>query len=206
MTDGHNCNYCGANLCADGEDEGCACDVCGASLCVDADNNHACDNCAAILCYDSNDRDHVCDVCSKNLCADGDDEDHNCDVCGESVCYDTNDDFICEGCGGKLTIVSVYAEGANCLVNGQPVYRVFYGEEIGSVTPSYYASEYVIDLWVVYDVNGTKIAYIENGASFTPSANGTYYIAPIFIANNLGGIGDDNLSIDVTDTDSEKIN
>ena len=196
----HDCDVCYKSLCADGEDDGCACDTCGASLCVDADNNHACDNCEALLCYDGGDRGHACDVCAKSLCADGEDEDHNCDVCGDPICYDTNDDFVCEICGGKLAIVSVYAEGTNCLVNGQPVYRVYHGEEIGSVTPSYFASEYVIDYWIAYNANNDPVAIIENGDAFTPTAAGNYYLVPIFIANNLSGVSDGKVNLTVSDS------
>ena len=197
----HDCDVCYKSLCADGEDEGCACDVCGASLCVDADNNHACDNCEALLCVDSSDRGHACDVCGKSLCVDGEDEDHNCDACGEPVCVDTDANLICDTCEAKIAIINVYVEGTNCKVNGVLVERFYSDEEIKAVIPAYYASEYVIDYWLVYDATGTAIAVVENGAAFTPAANGNYYIIPVFIANNLSGVTNGNLSLDVSDSD-----
>ena len=200
----HDCDICFANLCKDGDDEDHNCDGCGVNLCVDADNNHYCDGCEKPLCIDSNDRGHNCDVCGLNLCADGNDEDHNCDVCGAIMCYDVNEDGKCEECGNLVPTIIVYVEGANCKINGAEFVHG-YGESV-DIVPTYHASQYVIDLWIVYDQTGTKIAYIENGVAYTISGTGTYYIAPIFIANNLSGIGDASTSVDVTDTNSAQIN
>ena len=205
-TDGnHDCDYCFASLCAEGDVVDCKCDGCGAPLHVDAKNNesgeagsdHKCDNCSVTLCYDSGDRDHKCDVCDASLCVDAD-EDHDCDVCEALMCP--------EGCEThKAPIITVYAEGTNCKVNGTNVVK-FYGTEASyAVVPEYMASQYIIDLWVVYNAEGTKIAYIENGSEFVPT-EGTYYIAPIFIANNLEGIFDTEGSVDVSDTNSTNIN
>lgn len=203
-TDGnHECDYCFASLCAEGDVVDCKCDGCGAPLHVDAKNNesgeagsdHKCDNCSVTLCYDSGDRDHNCDVCGKNLCVDAD-EDHDCDVCEALLCKD------CET--HAAPIITVYAEGTNCKVNGTNVVK-FYGTEASyAVVPEYMASQYIIDLWVVYNAEGTKIAYIENGSEFVPT-EGTYYIAPIFIANNLEGIFDTEGSIDVSTGTQGKI-
>ena len=184
----HACDVCAKSLCADGEDADHNCDVCQMNLCDDADNNHACDVCEAKLCYDSADRGHTCDVCGDLLCKDADD-DKACDVCGDPVNAET------------LPVITVYVEGANCTVNGKAAVR-FYGDEADkAVVPAYTADQYIIDLWVVYNGEGTKIAYLENGDAFVPAENGKYYIAPIFLATNLGGVGDEDVSLDVSSGD-----
>lgn len=184
----HACDVCAKSLCADGEDADHNCDVCQMNLCDDADNNHACDVCEAKLCYDSADRGHTCDVCGDLLCKDADD-DKACDVCGDPVNAET------------LPVITVYVEGANCTVNGKAAVR-FYGDEADkAVVPAYTADQYIIDLWVVYNGEGTKIAYLENGDAFVPAENGKYYIAPIFLATNLEGVAGAGTTLDVSDTD-----
>ena len=208
----HACDYCGKVLadCADGEDADHACDVCAKSLCADGeDADHNCDVCQMNLCDDA-DNDHACDVCEAKLCYDSADRGHTCDVCGDLLCKDADGDKACDVCGDPvgaetLPVITVYAEGANCTVNGANAVRFYGSEEDKSVVPSYTADQYVIDLWVVYNGEGTKIAYLENGDAFVPAENGTYYIAPIFIANNLGGVAGAGASLDVTSTDSEKL-
>ena len=195
----HDCDICYKSLCADGDDAGCDCDVCGASLCVDGDNNHACDNCAALLCYDTSDRGHNCDVCNKNLCVDGEDDDHNCDKCGDILCYDTDSNGQCEICGSIVPTIIVYAEGTNCKVNGADFVSFIGNEENISIVPSYYASEYVIDFWIVYDNSNNPVVIIENGDAFAPAAAGRYYIVPVFVANNLSGVTDAEVDINMSD-------
>lgn len=187
----HNCDVCAKSLCADGEDADHNCDVCQMNLCDDADKDHACDVCKAKLCYDSADRGHTCDVCGDLLCKDAD-SDKACDVCGDPVNAET------------LPVITVYVEGANCTINGKTAVRFYGSEEDKSVVPSYTADQYVIDLWVVYNGEGTKIAYLENGDAFVPT-EGTYYIAPIFVATNFDGIFDTEGSVDVSDGTQDKI-
>ena len=190
----HDCDICYKSVCAD-ENSDCICDGCGASLCVDANADHKCDACAKSLCYDSADRGHTCDVCYASLCSDAN-EDHECDVCGELICVDC--------LVHNAPVISVYVEGANCTFgNGSQVVR-FSADHQGSydVVPVYNASEYVIDFWFVYDANNVAIAVIENGDAFVPTSNGSYYIIPVFIANNFGGISDSDISINVSDNET----
>ena len=186
----HDCDYCYKSVCADGDDADHNCDVCGESLCADANGDHKCDTCEAKVCYDGSDRGHTCDVCGESLCADAD-GDHKCDSCGELVCSN------CET--HTAPVVSVYVEGANCSVNGSNVVKFYSLDEVVAVAPSYTATAFVIDFWAVYDATNTPVAYIDNGESWTPTAAGSYYVAPVFVANTLDGVTDADYNINVND-------
>lgn len=202
----HFCDKCGVRTddCQDGTDSYHDCDKCGKSLCTDKDKNCRCDECGRRLCTD-NDKDHFCEMCKTPLCFDGSDRGHRCDVCGLSLCSDSDgdhlcdgcDEFVCSGCSEHIfPLITVYAEGANVLVNGEKSVSFYGGEESYSVLPTYRASRFTLSFWTVYNEDNDPVEVLENGKKFTPKEAGKYYIVPTFELEDFDCVTDSEVSLD----------